>query len=264
MRSNFFRLSGILFVAMFSFTSTIAAVQPKFEKIVYKRTVGDVKDLFFSFEVDLEYYRMKGETPVAKRFNGLIHAVLYGDLLGASGSTPEEYMQSAIVRFEKEKREHKDSWLGYGFHMNGRGETTWLDEKVITVELKVERYTAGAAHPRTFDVMLNIDPETGERVDMLDFITDKVAFVNAVQEKLIGALPDGEKQLWDQVPLPKNIGMTEAGLRLVYNEYEIMAYSYGRTELLIPMDELQQFSLFKPAEKSMPAPKATGNSGSLQ
>ena len=70
--------------------------------------------------------------------------------------------------------------------------------------------------------------------------------------------------MWDQVPLPKNIGMTEAGLRLVYNEYEILAYSYGRTELLIPMDELQQFSLFKSTEKSTPAPIATGNSGSPQ
>ena len=262
MRVNFVRLSGILLLLL-PFASNIAA-QPEFEKIVYKRTIGDVKDLFFSFEADLEYYRMKGETPVAKQFNGLIHAVLYGDLLGASGSTPEEYMQSAIVRFEKEKIEHKDSWLGYGFHMNGRGEITWLDEKMISVELKVERYTAGAAHPRTFDVMLNIDPVTGEGVDILNFITDKAAFVTAVQEKLIGALPDGEKQLWDQVPLPKNIGMTKAGLRLVYNEYEILAYSYGKTELLIPVNELQTFSLFKPTEKFTPAPAAIGNSDSLQ
>lgn len=263
MHSLLLKLSGIILISMVPFTCSLA-VQPEFEKIVYKRTIGDVDDIFFSFEVDLEYYRMKGGAALAKRFNRLIHTVLYGNLLVTSGSTPEDYVKSAITMFEKDKNEHSGSWAGYGFHMSGRGEITWSDERLITAKLASQSYSAGAAHPLTYETMLNIDPKTGERVDMLDFITDKIAFVTAVQEKLIGALPDGEKQLWDQVPLPSNMGMTEAGLRLVYNEYEILSYAQGKTELLIPMDELQRFSLFKPTEKPKPNPVSTGNSVSQQ
>jgi len=50
---------------------------------------------------------------------------------------------------------------------------------------------------------------------------------------------------WCYVPRYSALSVpTEAGMKLVYNEYEILPFSAGRTEILIPMDELKQFSRF--------------------
>ena len=75
-------------------------------------------------------------------------------------------------------------------------------------------------------------------------------FEKFVEGKLRKELGMGKEDKWedftfiDEFSLPENIGMTEKGLRLVYNEYEILPYAEGMTVILIAHDELNDFSTF--------------------
>ncbi|MNL65691.1 hypothetical protein D3C87_1900590 [compost metagenome] len=56
----------------------------------------------------------------------------------------------------------------------------------------------------------------------------------------------------DTFSLNQNFTITEKGLKFLYNPYEIKAYVYGTTELLIPFAELKDIakpnSLLNPAK----------------
>lgn len=160
--------------------------------------------------------------------------------------TPDEYVQGIVDEFKSFKTEFPDARTG-GYEQTTNCELTWSDEKLISVELLTSLYSGGA-HPSYLDEFLNIDPKTGNPQDILSFITDRKAFENFVEKKLRKKLGMGENDKWedftfvDEFILPENMGMTDNGLRLIYNEYEILPYSEGKTEILISNEELSEFS----------------------
>ena len=93
---------------------------------------------------------------------------------------------------------------------------------------------------------LNFDAKTGEQIDLLQRIDSRQEFFRIAEQKLKDKLSiKPEEKLSDhtfmqQFQLPKNIGMTETGYHLIYNQYEILPYSEGHTELKISFDELSQ------------------------
>lgn len=241
MNSTSLKLLGIMLFSMIHFTCAVADL-PEFEKVVYKRSINNIENSISSFVVDLEYFRMKGDSTVAKNLNLLINQIIFKEKLSPNGVSvglkPEEYMQIAIQGFEKHRRKFPND---RGYTQQTKSEVTWSDEKLISMEIVTYRYTGGA-HGHTYHEFLNVDPKSGERIYILDFITDMESLITSVHEKLITALPEGQKQMWNQVRIPKQMGMTKEGLKLVYNEYEILSYGEGRTEIIIPMDELKAFS----------------------
>ena len=45
----------------------------------------------------------------------------------------------------------------------------------------------------------------------------------------------------DHFYLPENIGFTNKGLKLLYNQYEVASYADGPIELTLPYKEIQKF-----------------------
>ena len=45
----------------------------------------------------------------------------------------------------------------------------------------------------------------------------------------------------DEFYLPENIGLTENGLVLLYNQYEVASYADGAIELILPMNEVKNY-----------------------
>jgi hypothetical protein len=249
MRKIFIKLSGIVLfsVLLFSCSNTEHA---KFEDVSFQKTIGDCENEI-CINIELEYIKMVGNSEVAGNFNHLIEQFIFHKMAIADASnelTPEEYVQDIIEEFKSFKTEFPNANTG-GYEQTTNCELTWSDEKLISVELLTSLYSGGA-HPSYLDEFLNVDPETGNAIDILDFITDKKAFEKFVEKKLRAKLGMGENDKWEDFTfieefiLPENMGMTENGLRLVYNEYEILPYSDGKTEILITNDELKGLSSF--------------------
>ncbi len=247
MQSSVYKLSGIILFSIFLFSCSTNE-QQEFEEVTYHETLGDC-DNEICVNIELEYLKMKGSSEVAKKFNHLIEQFIFYKMSSSETSselTPDEHVQDIIDEFKSFKTEFPDATTG-GYEQTTNCELTWSDEKLITVELLTSMYSGGA-HPSYQDEYLNVDPKTGNSLEILSFITDRKAFEIFVEDKLRKKLSMGENDKWedftfvDEFILPVNMGMTESGLRLIYNEYEILPYSEGMTEILISREELKRFS----------------------
>jgi hypothetical protein len=45
----------------------------------------------------------------------------------------------------------------------------------------------------------------------------------------------------DHFYLPENIGFTEKGIKLLYNQYEVASYADGPIELTLPYKDIRKF-----------------------
>jgi len=122
-----------------------------------------------------------------------------------------------------------------------------------TFSLKINYYTyLGGAHGNYGTNFVNYSRKTGDKIKL-----DKL-FTPNYREKLIkiaekiyrdsnGIMPNetlGEKMGWfeDKFILPSAIGIGKDGLHLEYNPYEIRAYVYGSSSLLIPFSKLSSIT----------------------
>lgn len=247
MRSIFIRLSSIFLLSVFFFSCSTNE-QPEFEEVEYQKTIGDC-DNEICVNIQLEYLKMKGNSTATQNFNHLIEQFIFYKMTSsevATELTPDEYVQDIIDEFKSFKAEFPDARTG-GYEQTTNCKVTWSDKSLISVELLTSMYSGGA-HPSYQDEYLNVDPKTGNTLDILNFITDKKAFEIFVENKLRKKLGMAENDKWedftfiDEFTLPTNMGMTESGLRLIYNEYEILPYSEGMTEILITKEELGKLS----------------------
>lgn len=120
---------------------------------------------------------------------------------------------------------------------------------------------SGGAHPNSVFTYINYNPTTHQEI-LLDSLIQpgSMAKLTAVAEKIFrkneklsptASLKDGYFFEKDTFKLNDNFTVTDQGLKFLYNPYEIKAYVYGTTELLIPFSELKEIakpnSLLSPA-----------------
>ena len=130
--------------------------------------------------------------------------------------------------------------------LDTEGEVAYQSGRVVAVTLNNYSYMGGA-HPNAFVDFINFDRKQDDAIiEPADLYQDTVA-LQAVIEQKIRTLrklpPDADLEeagyFWDgDFVFPSNFLITEKGLELVYNPYEIAAYAVGFTELFIPKAEL--------------------------
>lgn len=108
---------------------------------------------------------------------------------------------------------------------------------------------AGGAHPNSAMVFWNFDPKTLKEITLESLIKEgSLPELNAIAEKIFrkneklsptASLKDTYFFEKDTFALNRNFTITKEGLKFLYNPYEIKAYAYGSTELLIPFSELK-------------------------
>lgn len=136
-------------------------------------------------------------------------------------------------------------------------QTWWLDintevlrqtSQYIALQTTYVNYSGGA-HPNSVFTYLNYDKAKSQEITLdslilpgsrpkLTAIAEKIFRKN---EKLSATVSLREGYFFenDKFALNNNFTITEKGLQFLYNPYEIKAYVYGTTELLIPFSELK-------------------------
>jgi len=148
-------------------------------------------------------------------------------------------------------------------------QTWFLDIKAKVVKQKpgylsvLNTYVnySGGAHPNSIFTYLNYNPATHQEI-LLDSLIQpgSMAKLTTIAEKIFRkneklgpttSLKDGYFFDKDTFALNNNFTITDQGLMFLYNPYEIKAYAYGTTELVIPFSELKDIakpnSLLSPA-----------------
>jgi hypothetical protein len=99
-----------------------------------------------------------------------------------------------------------------------------------------------------------IDTKTGKQIKKEHLFSDLKGFTKLAeqkfrkQQKVPKNVNINETGYWftdEKFHLPLNIFLTEKGVKLVYNQYEVSSYAEGPIELLIPYKEADKYLKLK-------------------
>ena len=148
--------------------------------------------------------------------------------------------------FQKDNKERIQTWF------------LTINTKVIRQQAHyISLYTtyinfSGGAHPNSSFTYQNYNPTTHQEITLDDLLLPGSRVkLNQIAEKIFRAQEklsptQSLKDLYffenDVFKLNDNFTVTEEGLLFLYNPYEIKAYAFGITKLLIPFSEIQEIA----------------------
>ncbi len=145
--------------------------------------------------------------------------------------------------FATKEKDYQQTWF-----LNIKTEVLRQQKGYIALKTTYVNYSGGA-HPNSVFSYLNYNPTRHQEI-LLDslILPGSMTKLNTIaegifrkQEKLAPAasLRDGYFFENDRFKLNNNFTITEKGLEFLYNPYEIKAYVYGTTTLIIPFVDLK-------------------------
>ncbi len=123
------------------------------------------------------------------------------------------------------------------------------DKKKLTIELNSYLFTGGA-HGYGTTSFMNFDKKKGVELENWELFKDNQDFLIFAeikfrsQEKIPQGNPINSTGFMfenEGFYLPENIGFTEEGIQLHYNQYEVASYADGPIILTLPYDEVKKY-----------------------
>ncbi|ADY51490.1 hypothetical protein Pedsa_0918 [Pseudopedobacter saltans DSM 12145] len=184
------------------------------------------------------------ESPELQKF---VNQIITNDIANRGNLKLETLADSFINDFMKFKKDYPESVAGYQWI-----QTLKVDDnrsKLITFTHDNYSFTGGAHGLGTISYF-NYSKEQN-RALKLDDLIKQGQYNNLVKvgeeifrkdEKLSPEQSLEENYFFEngQFGLPNNFLITDKGLLFTYNPYEIKAYAYGTTDLLIPYDRMKE------------------------
>ena len=161
-------------------------------------------------------------------------------------NAPWEVMTEKFIEgFELFLMEFPDSEQSWFLHLNGSKSQIRSGRYIVHID---DHEYMGGAHPNAYVMLKTYDLGTGNAVDVLDELN--VEKLEAVAERHFrharGLDPDSplddEGFLFPEgrFVLAENIALIGDTVWMIYNPYEVAAYSEGATELRIALDEIAE------------------------
>lgn len=200
-------------------------------------------------EVKIEFPRFTlTNRAVEEKINNTILNLFINGLTDSIASVNiEEVMDRFINEYDafiKEYSDYPQSWF-----IERTGKIVLNKANIISIDCTDYSYTGGA-HPNTFVTFLNFNLENGNQIKLKELIhPSHQNELNKIAESEFRVLkelkPDddlGQAGFWfqnDQFTLNENFLITDSSLVFYYNNYEITAYAFGPTELVIPFSKIK-------------------------
>lgn len=156
-----------------------------------------------------------------------------------------------IASYEKMQKENPDELFGWEGDVNGR--LVYKSEKVIGIELQHYTFTGGA-HGYSGKTSLLFDRESMRSIPN-DSLFNDVDAVKALAEKRFrekfklpadAPINSGGLMFEDEkFALPAMIFLSDKGVLLYYNTYEIASYAEGPRDVMLPYSEVDKFLRIK-------------------
>ena len=201
-------------------------------------------------EIKITIPRALGETRIAEKINTvineeLIYTLKFEDSINVD--SVEGAMQSFTESYQGFKKEFDDEIIGWEAQANGA--ISYESPLLVSVTLNTYTFTGGA-HGYGATTFLNFDKGKSSELENYQLFKDLEGFITLAENKFREAqeIPKARKInatgfmfSGDVFHLPENLGFTEKGIQLIYNQYEVASYADGPIELLISFKEANQF-----------------------
>lgn len=164
-------------------------------------------------------------------------------------------IEEAVASFNKGYTELKERFLDETDVWEAKidAQVSHEDKNILTLHLDSYMYTGGA-HGYDAVRYLNFDKKKGKELENWELFRNVPDFEKFAEEKFRSKEniskgnsinSTGFMFERDAFYLPENIGFTEKGLHLIYNQYEVASYADGPIELLLPYAEVKKYLAFK-------------------
>ncbi len=201
-------------------------------------------------DIKVEVPRALDELKIAKSINSVIdEEIIY--TLKFDEEVEVSTVDGAITSFDNS---FQDMLAEFGptsepWEAKVNGKVTFENMNVVTIALENYTYTGGA-HGYFSKVFLNFDRRLGKEIEIHELFDDQMGFLQLAESKfrMIYEIPQavninatGFMFNKDTFHLPENLGYTENGIELHYNQYEVASYADGPLKLVVSFDEAHHF-----------------------
>lgn len=201
-------------------------------------------------EVSIDIPKATGKSKLDKTINLALQKQVISKLTfddEFKNKTIQEAIESFTDGYFELKKIYHDETIGWEATIDGS--VIYEDKKLLTIELQSFIFTGGA-HGYGSTNYLNFDKKRGKEMDDRELFKDREGFERyaETQFRLQQNIPENEpinstgfmfEQ--DHFYLPENIGFTQEGLKLFYNQYEVASYADGPIELVLPYRDIRKF-----------------------
>jgi hypothetical protein len=251
----------IVLITCFSCGKTPAKSTPiTFESITLRDSLGKCADDGDGncFQVSINYLVAKGgDAAVASAISDTIQRFVIQDLmfLASDSLLPTKVdvaLKAARAEYEKEVKEQakEENPFNIKFNLDVTMAELYRTAKTISIEQQCYTYSGGA-HPNSETRLLVFDTRNGKLITLKEVLKDSAAFMKIVEENLRKEheIPANQSLteaglLFDtfegKLPLPVDYCLTEKGLKVFYNPYEIASYAMGPSSMDIPLSALEK------------------------
>lgn len=196
----------------------------------------------------INYPKAIGTKEVAHKINQQIEHVIANEMNMADSPDNDISISEAVSQFDEEyksfKKDFQDSSQKWEAKVDGQ--VIYDAPEIICVTLQTYTDTGGA-HGNGRTTYLNFNPETGALFEHKDLIKNldefKKVAEKAFKEQTKPKANDETMEdffFGEDFQLPSNIGYSNDGLVLLYNNYEIASYAQGITEIVLPYDQIKE------------------------
>lgn len=198
--------------------------------------------------VEINIPKAEGESTVSFAINSKIENHIANVLNFSEDHSDSLKLEEAVTKFDSEYSQFKNDFEESALIWEAifDGEVIYQSSEIICVA--INGYTnTGGAHGNMNITLYNFNAQTGEIIELEDLINDMEGFTDVVKTYFKTEIEEeGENDLSDfffgeEFHLPANIGLTEEGVLILYNVYEIASYAQGITEFTIPFDEIDRY-----------------------
>jgi len=189
-------------------------------------------------------------TPEAQKINETLTEFAISILYYTDEDRPDS-IADAIADFNLQYKKLKEAYPEniVPWEAKVKGEVSYENERFVSILFDSYVFTGGA-HGYGSTSFLNFDLQTGEELSEGDFFNNPkefTAFVETIFREQNDLKPEDNINSTgfmfedDKFHLPASIGFDNQGVILIYNPYEIAAYSDGQTTIQIPMDQAKAY-----------------------
>jgi len=207
--------------------------------------------------IDLKWIEFEGgKEGVASKINATIENEIIRGITSVSGtdkstndSNPAN-IEAAAASFISNYEQINDEIGGeIPWQLSVYLNREYSSDKILSLHVNTESYTGGA-HGYNGNYYLHFNPEIGDKIDILTFISDTVALKNLLAQNYrikynlketdpmsMGGLFD---MYYNVLPLPREMAFSTQGLIAIYNPYDIAPYFEGTIVLTLNQDEVKK------------------------
>jgi len=251
---SLFLLAGLFLVSCQSTEKKEKKEVPKIEfeqRVVTEESLSCSTDTTHCAKVRVIYPQIeKPDSNLAKINDSItahVKAILAGFVsynLDIQSKNIQKLAREFISDYEESLAQDFGERIPWIIEINGK--VLSLESEFSSFELSSYSYTGGA-HPNSFVVLMSFDIDSGEKLEVEDFVINTplleelgVKYFRETRKLSAGESLGNAGYFWGEgFFFPENMALTHEGLLFYYTPYEAAAYALGATSFTIPYKELK-------------------------